>query len=320
MTDPDAVAGAPPSTAPAGGPARVRVVWNPAAGSKAGISTNSISEEALRDLMTRHGLGDELIATTSEEEAIATARDAVANGYDIVVGAGGDGTVSTIAFQLLDTTTALGVLPLGSAMNIARSLEIPRDMEEAAAILAIGHIRAIDVGEANGQAFMEVGSVGLSAAMFRVADRFDKGEYSSFFSLFSTVIRFRPSRMVITLDDQVIATRALMIAVANTPFTGIGFTFAPNARLDDGLFDVRIFNHFSKWELMRHMFAIVDGRRAYSPRIQTYRSKAVRVDASRPRPVQVDARGLGSTPVEFRILPGALRVIGPAPDDIAAGG
>ena len=296
--------------AEAGRARRIRFVWNrtPA---PSGTSTNSASEEQLRDLMSRHGLGDELIATGSDEEAIGAARDAVTKGYDVVVGAGGDGTVGTVGFQLLRTATALGILPLGSAMNVARSLGIPRDLEDAAAILERGHVRSIDVGEANGQPFLEVGSVGLNAAIFGEAQRFDKGEYSSFFSLIATLIRFRPARMRIVMDDRIVTTSALMIAVANAPFTGIGFTLAPHARLDDGLFDVRVFDHFSKWELIRHLASIMAGRRAYSPKIRTYRSRRVRIEARHSRPVRVDARDLGTTPVHFEVLPRVLRVVAP---------
>ena len=119
--------------------------------------------------------------------------------------------------------------------------------------------------------------------------------------------------MRITLDDRVVMPRALMIAVANTPYTGIGFTFAPDARLDDGLFDIRVFNHFSKWELLRHTLAVAGGRRAYSPKISTYRSASVLVEARRPRPVRADAKDLGVTPVRFQVQRGALRVVTPRP-------
>jgi diacylglycerol kinase (ATP) len=290
---------------------RIRVIWNPNAGSKAGLPTNRAGEEQLRDLMARYGLGDELIVSGSEADAIAASRDAVANGYDVVVAAGGDGTVGTVAFQLIRAETALGVLPLGSAMNVARSLGIPRELEAAAAILADGNVRAIDVGMANRQLFLEVGSVGLNAAIFGEAHRFDKGEYSSFFGLLATLIRFQPARMRVALEGRSISTRALMIAVANAPYTGVGFTFAPDARLDDGLLDVRIYDHFSKWELIRHLASIAAGRRAYSPKVRTYRSRSVRVEARHPRPVRVDARNLGTTPVEFSLMPGVLKVVAP---------
>jgi diacylglycerol kinase (ATP) len=287
------------------------VVWNATAGSKAGLPTNHATEPELRDLMARHGLGNELIATESVEDAIAATRRAKAEGYAVVVAAGGDGTVGTVAFELAGSDTALGILPLGSAMNVARSLGIPRELDEAAAILASGAVRRIDVGDANGRPFLEVGSVGLNAAIFGEAQRFDHGEYGSFFGLLSVLVRYRPARMRLRLDDRTITTGALMIAVANAPYTGVGFTFAPDASLDDGLLDVRVFDRFSKWELVRHLASIMAGRRAYTPKVRTYRSRRVRIEARHPRPARVDATDLGTTPVDFTLRPGVLRVVAP---------
>jgi diacylglycerol kinase (ATP) len=291
----------------------MRVVWNVNAGSKAGIPTNRVDEDTLRKLMADHHLGSDLVACDSEEAAIAATRDAVKAGCRIVVAAGGDGTLDTIAFELIGTTTAVGILPLGSAMNVARSLGIPRELEPAAAILEAGHVREIDIGEAKGVPFLEVGSVGLNAAIFAEAQRIDRGEYTSIVGLIATIVRYRPARMTLRLDSGVIQTSALMVTVANGPYTGAGLTFAPEARLDDGRFDVRVFSGFSKWELLRYWWAIMFGRRSYSPKVQTYRSRRVTVDGASPRPCRVDARDLGMTPVTFVVRPRALRVVVPAP-------
>ena len=292
-------------------PRRIRVVWNSNAGSKAGLPVNRVDEAQVRAVMARHRLGDELIASDSEGTAIEATREAVALGYDAVVAAGGDGTVDTIAFELLEKQTALGVLPLGSVMNVARSLGIPRDLEGAAAIIAAGNVRVIDVGEAAGQPFLEIGSVGLNAAIFAEAQRFDKGDYGSFVGLLRTIIQYRPARMVIHLDDRVVRRRALMVVVANGPYGGLGFTFAPDASFEDGLFDVRVYSQFSKTELLHHMWSIMLGRRAYAPKVHTYRSARVRVEAAHPHPVRVDASDLGTTPVTFRTRPRVLRVLAP---------
>ena len=122
----------------AGAEPRIRVLVNPNSGEKAGIPTNTTAEEEVRIAVEHHfpGLGEDIIITESEEEAIAATRDAVADGYDVVIAAGGDGTVGTVACELLGKETALGILPLGSVMNVARMLDIPRDLERAAEIIA----------------------------------------------------------------------------------------------------------------------------------------------------------------------------------------
>jgi diacylglycerol kinase (ATP) len=295
---------------------RIRIIWNPNAGSKAGVPMNRTSPEQMREVMARFGLGEELVESTSEAHSLREIRDALEGGYDVIVGAGGDGTVGLVARQLIGTDTALGVLPLGSAMNIARSLEIPRELEAAAEIVATGDVRAIDVGiaiDARGDAtpFFEAGSVGISAAVFAEAQRIDRGEWNGLLGLIRAIVQYRPRRMELQLDDQAVRTRALMVVVANGPYIGLGLGFAPHARLDDGRFDVRLYRHFSRGELIRHMMSIVGGRRSYHPKVATYRSARVRVESVHRLPARADAHDLGITPVTFETRPGALRVVVP---------
>ena len=298
---------APPSDRP-----RIRVIWNPTAGSKGGISTNSVDETGIRELMTRGRLGDELVLTASPDDARAQAGDAVSRGYDLVVAVGGDGTVGLIAGELLGSSTALAILPFGSVMNIARSLGIPRDPAAAADAIVSGEVVTMDVGDVDGQPFYEAGSVGLNAAMFREAQRFDDGDWSSIAKTLWVAFRYRPARMSIDLEDRQIRTRALMVTVSNGPYAGAGMTVAPGARLDDGRFDVRVFHRFSKPRLLRHLVSIAFGRYRYAPEVDTYRSGFVRIRSRHPLPARADARDLGTTPVEFTTRPGALRVVIPA--------
>jgi diacylglycerol kinase (ATP) len=288
---------------------RTRVIWNHRAGKKAAVPTNDVTEERIREVMARADLGTELVATPTPDEARAQAADAVSRGYDLVVAAGGDGTVGTIAEELLGTTTALGILPLGTVMNVARSLGIPRDLEPAADLIATGTVRPIDVGEAAGKPFFEAASVGMNAAMFREAQRFEAGDWSSFVRTAWVAVRYRPARMMIHLDDRQIATRALMVTVSNGPYTGAAMTVAPDARLDDGKFDVRVFRHFSKPRLLRHLVSIAFGRYRYAPEVETHRSTFARIESASPLPARADSRDLGTTPVEFRVRPHALRVV-----------
>ena len=295
---------------------RLRVLVNPHSGAKAGFSTNAAAEAEVAAVMDEYfpNLGADFVVTASEEDAIAATRDAVAQGYDVVVAAGGDGTVGAVACELLGTATALGILPLGSVMNVGRMLGIPRDLAEAAAIVAGGEMRVIDVGEAKGRIFFEGGSVGLSAAVFREAQGVDSdsGRYRALAAALWTLIRYRPPRMIVHLDDRVLTTRALAVSVANGPYSGLGFTVSPGAAIDDGRFDVVIFSRFSRTELIRHFASIAFGRRRFTAKTATYHSARVRIEGVHPLPCRADSHDLGSTPVEYVVRPGALRVVAPA--------
>jgi diacylglycerol kinase (ATP) len=198
-------------------------------------------------------------------------------------------------------------------MNVARSLDIPRDLEAAVRLLADGHVRTIDVGEVVGWGpFLEAVAVGIHAELFAEAAALDAGDARAPLRAIRTALGYRPSRLTLELDEgRTLRTRALVTSISNGPFAGIGFTVAPGARLDDGLLDVRVFERFSRWELMRHFWAIAAGRRRYEPRVRTLRSATVRLRGASPLRVRADGEEVGTTPVELRVRPAALRVIAP---------
>jgi diacylglycerol kinase (ATP) len=299
------------------------VVFNAKAGRKVGLRVNERTDAASIDaVLDAAGVRARVHETASEGEAIEIVRAAVARGPGApVIAAGGDGTLRVVARTLLDAgrgdpdaVPPLGILPLGSVMNVARSLEIPRDLDAAALVIAAGGVRTIDVGEVVGWgAFFEGVGVGLHAELLSAGASLDAGDRRATLRKIGNAIRYRPTPLELTLDDgRTLRTRALVTTVANGPYAGIGFTVAPSARLDDGLFDVRVFERFSRLELLRHFMAIAAGRRRYEPRVRTDRSARVRIDSGRPLRVRADGEEAGSTPVELRIRRQALRVLAPS--------
>lgn len=312
----DGAGSVPPPTAVG----RLRVILNRSAGSKIGPAASDPTAADIAALLDHVGIDAEIVESGSVDETRAVARAAAAAGAPALAVAGGDGTISVVAAELLGKETVLGILPLGSVMNIPRMLGLPRDLPAAATILANGAVRSVDVGRIRGRPFFETASVGMNAAVFSAASGLEDGERQSIPRTIWVAIRYRPSRMRIELDDRAIRTRALTVTVSNGPYTGTGMTVAPQARLDDGRLDVRIFERFSKLELVRHFASIAFGRRAFEPRVSSYLSRRVRVSSRRPLPVRADSRDFGTTPVELEVWPGALRVV-VAPDGlpVAAG-
>ena len=298
------------------------VIWNQGAGRKAGLSTNAgPAEGELPALFEAAGVPVEIAATASEDEAVQRTREAVAAGAGAVIAAGGDGTVRVVARTLVAAAReqagtpgpALGILPLGSVMNVARSLGIPRELDEAVRLIARGEVREIDTVEAAGETFLEGIAVGLHAELFAEGAAFDEGDATAPLRGMWTALRYQPSRLTLHLDDRRVRTRALVVSVSNGPYSGLAFTVAPGARMDDGLLDVRVFERFSRWELARHFLAIAAGRRAYEPRVLTFRSAHVRIESASPLRVRADGEAIGETPVEIRVQPRSLRVLGPPP-------
>jgi diacylglycerol kinase (ATP) len=292
------------------------VIFNANAGQKRRGPAPPVTEESLRTLLDKHGVDAEIVATTSEEHATDTVHDAIAAGHATIIAAGGDGTIGQVATEILKSgreDVTLGMIPLGSVMNVPRMVGVPRDLDEAVKVLKQGKTRLIDVGEASSGdqrvTFYETASVGMNAAMFGAAQHFEDGDWGSPFKVLAVAFRYSPARMVVELDDRTFTTRALMITISNGAYMGVAMTVAPDARLDDGRFDVHVFRRFSKLELLRHLASIAFGRRRYTPKADTYRSAHVRVTSTRPLPCRADSHDLGTTPLVCASNHRALKVV-----------
>jgi diacylglycerol kinase family enzyme len=175
-------------------------------------------------------------------------------------------------------------------------------------------VRSIDVGQVGDHIFYEAGSVGINVAATRELPLVDKGDYGAIVRSIVAVLRYRPSEIRIELDgDREISERAVAVAVANGPFMGPGLPVAPEALLDDGLFNVRVFLHYTKAELLHSVTSIVRGRGPHQRRSLTERASWVRITSGRPLPARADAVDLGTTPVVFEIRPRVLSVVAPDP-------
>lgn len=283
-------------------------------------------------ILEADGIRADLTFTKPDESPSQMAQQAVAEGYDMVVVGGGDGTVSEVAKGLLHAPIPLGILPIGTYNNIARSLDLPTDMTEACRVLAQGRIRRIDVGLANDEHyFFEAAGVGLDAVLFPLGEEIKGGRWGRMLQMAQLAIGYQPQKLRIQFDRPIVETRkpvlkrrrqkalqkelrltAQMVVVANGPYYGTGFTVAPDAAVDDGLLTVSIFRNFSKWELVRHFWSISRGQYHYSPKIETYRAAEVRITSPAKLPFHIDGRAIGEVPVALKAIQQALRVIVPS--------
>jgi diacylglycerol kinase (ATP) len=316
MTD-AALEGAPAEKAGTGrGTGRMVVIWNASAGTSAiPVPGDDPAQrrQAVEDALAAHGVEAELFESPSEAEAEQRIKRAIDEGARAVVAAGGDGTVRSVAFNLLDRDIPLGILPMGTAMNVARSLGIPLELDGAAKVLADGHVRAIDVGSVRGQSFLEIASIGLGAEVLANATHVGEGRLRAALDMIKAAWRYRRTRVRLQLDGRDVRGHALMVAVANGPFTGRAVELAPDARIDDGAFDVFLYHGFGALGFGAHLARVLLGR-PHDERIHRYRAATVRVNSRRPLPIRLDSQDLGTTPVELVTRPGALRVLAPLPN------
>jgi len=288
------------------------VIWNPGAGGGEPNDDQVADRRAAIEAALRaNNVDAELYQSASEADAARRVDAALAARVSTIVAAGGDGTVRSIAFQLLGRDVALGILPMGTAMNVARSLDIPLELDGAAAVLAAGHARVIDVGEARGRPFLEVASIGLGAEVLAGATEAGEGRFRKALATIRRAIGRPRTRVRLQLDGREVRGRAVSVAVANGRFTGRGIELAPQASLDDGQFDILLYEGFGPLQLAADIVRVLYGR-ANDPRFRRFRAVAVRISSHRPLPVRLDSQDVGTTPVELLTRPGTLRVIAPA--------
>ncbi|HEY9747969.1 MAG TPA: diacylglycerol kinase family protein [Allocoleopsis sp.] len=280
----------------------------------------------------------DLVFTKPDESPALLAQRAVEEGYDMVIVGGGDGTVSEVAKGLIHAPIPLGIIPIGTYNNIARSLNLPTDLAQACQVIAQGHIKRIDVGQAhNGEDhyFFEAAGVGLDAALFPLGEEVKGGQWGRILQAVRLAISYQPQPLQIELDRpwaeatirlprrkrflrRQLLTRkefqikALLIVIANGPYYGTGFTVAPNASMEDGLLTISIYRKFSKWELLRHFWSISRGQYHYDAKIETYQVAKVRLTSTTQLPVHIDGRQIGDLPVTFQVVHQALKVLVPA--------
>ncbi len=271
----------------------------------------------LVDLLAGHGIAAEVHVKVHSSQARREASAAAKAGCALVIAAGGDGTIEAIASGLVGSQTVLGVIPLGTYNNIATSLGIPKDLAQACALIAAAPVRAIDVGQVRARGmkhprlFFEVGAVGIAAPLAVAGQGMEKGRWDAVARYLPGAVEMVPGHLGMRLDGRGPAQRArsLLAIVANTPRAGAGLLVVPQARVDDGLFDVRVYEEMSQLDLAEHFVAVKEGAVGEDTRIHASSTRKLVIRSSTPMPVVVDSTVVGSTPARFRILSGALLVI-----------
>src|SRR6266487_790284 len=292
-----------------------KLIANPGAG-KPGESAKQL-ELAIRYLQ-QNSIQVDVALAKPKEEATPLAKQAVKDGYKIVIAMGGDGTLEAVLRGLVGSKTRLAIIPTGTANNMAKSLGIPLDLEEACALIASKNTRKLDVGQVkvkNGKKlyFFELTAIGLVAALYPKANKISNGKLADIKDAALTLIHQVPEpKVYLTLDDESkIELKTMLVVVSNAPMFGANFLVAPDASLADGLLDISVYPNFSKTELLAYYAKIRDEGYSANEKIQRYRASKVEVKASPKMDVMADGVMLGKGKVEIKSCPSSLWVITP---------
>jgi diacylglycerol kinase family enzyme len=301
---------------------RLHTIVNARAGSVIGLDQTQLAGR-LRDAFEAAG-HQSVIEFAEPVDLSAAVTRAVALAPDVIIVGGGDGTVRSAATILKDSSIALGILPLGTLNRLARDLGIPLAIEQAASALAAGAIRNIDMAELNGRPFLCNSLLGLPPIYSRHRQR-QRGlplgqRLVGYARAVRQILRSR-RKLTIALDDGTtrVQRRAISLAVSNNPYADNAGLIPQRPRLDGGELGIYIASHDSGWALAFAFVRAMLGQWRNDPKLDASVAHKIEIH-SRKRLLRVSNDGeveIFETPLRYRTLPGALKVLAPLSDDAA---
>ena len=248
------------------------------------------------------------------------AASAAADGAELLVVVGGDGSVNEVANGVAERDVDIAVIPRGTGWDFARSQGIPRRIEDAVDVALNGSRRAIDLGRVHYRAwsgadetrwFANVASAGMSGAIAQRANDTTKalgGKVSYLLATLTVFARWQVGDVRVTVDEAERTGRMHDVIVANGPYLGGGMKICPEAQPDDGVFDVLLIGDLTKRDLMVTLPKTYRGKHLPHPKAEVLRGAVVTVEAPTPLPIELDGEQPGTTPVRFELVPHALRI------------
>ena len=254
-----------------------------------GTSRKEGLEERVAERLGREGIAVTTRRTASADDATTFAREAVDKGFDMVLAAGGDGTVNETANALCGTGVAFGIIPCGSGNGLARHLNIPVDVRAALEIIAEGRTEVCDHGDVNGRNFFCTFGVGFDAAVsHKFAESKRRGKLTYLSNTFREYITYRPDEYVISANGEVITERAFVVAVCNASQYGNNAYIAPQASITDGLLDVTIIHYGNLLSTALVGLDLMNGSIERNMLIHAFRASSLTIERKNPGPAHLD--------------------------------
>lgn len=294
---------------------RVAMLINPAAGSGRAESAAAAAAAVLAERQ----IAVEQIIGTDAADAAARARAALATGADALVVVGGDGAISQGLALAREAEVPLGIVPAGTGNDHARTYGIPRDdPAAAAAVIAAGVVRRVDLGEASAadgtvRLFGTVLATGFDSLVTDRTNRmrFPRGRMRYNLAILAELINLRPLAFRLEpADGPAMDREVILVAVGVTDSYGGGMLITPHADPADGRLAVTIIGYVPRRRLLRVFPQVFRGAHVDHPQVETFHTDALRISAEEIN-AYADGEHIGPLPVDVRVLPGALEVLAP---------
>jgi YegS/Rv2252/BmrU family lipid kinase len=294
-------------------PQRFYIIWNPVAG--------TTDEATMRQLFEQYFSSDgrsyKLYETAADEHVESVARDAAQQDFTMVIAAGGDGTVASVAGGLIQSDMPLGIIPAGTSNTLAQELGIPTDLDAACQLLLEPHTtNTIDAMQVGKQFFLLHVSVGLDAIVMRDTGREAKRRFGRLAYIWIGIARMfghQPRRFTIVIDGKRHRPRAAQVLIANGGTFGVPqLRWGQHIRPDDGHLDVCVIHARTLLDYLNILVHMVLRHQKRSRKIRYIPAyEQVIVSSDDELPVQADGEILDQTPVKVHVVPDAVRIVIP---------
>ena len=293
------------------------VIVNPTAGGgRAGRLVTWLTER----LAPRSDARLEITSRPGDAEVL-TSR--LAHDHDRVVAVGGDGTVQEVLNGLCDAGAgSLGIVPVGTGNDLARSLALPRDAADAWSVALGPATRRIDTaravsGDGRARWFASAGGIGFDAQVAAAMARrmgWQRGTAAYLLTTLAELRRFSNRAVTITVDGERLERRVLFVALANGEYYGGGMRIAPGATVDDGRLDLCIVGDVSRLDALRQLANLYRGTHIRHPKVELRHAREVRIESDAVTRTHLDGEPFGSLPLHVTVHPAAAEVAAPRSD------
>ena len=287
----------------------IKLIINPAAGRGKAFK---LSEKVILEFEKR-GTDFEYEYTTNPRHAVDISREASTK-FQKVIAFGGDGTVNEVGEGLVGSDAIFGVIPLGSGNDFANEIGMPAKISDAVDIILSDDFHTIDIIKVNDRVSLNTAGVGFNGTVSEVVKsiRYLKGKSAYIWGVVKTAVMYKSIPLKISLNGRVIEEKIFMVSICNSKSEGGGFIVAPDAKNNDGLFDVTIIRHIGYMKLLLNLNKVLTGNINKVEEVDTYTGESIIIESEFPMPVHVDGEviALNAHKVEASILKSALKVVG----------
>lgn len=290
---------------------KTKLIVNPQAGS--GRAERLITP--VIDRLKGMGHSVELANTSKPGDGIRLAKEAVKQGYEMIIAGGGDGTLNEVINGIVGSDAILGVIPMGTVNVFCQETGIGLDSLSACDVIEEGEVKKIDLGKAGDRYFILCAGIGFDAhVVSELKPQFKRimGAVAYPLSGLKSLFSWKPTKMLIQVDDQPIKRKGFLAVVGNiSSYAGPEISVTPLASLDDGWLDLCIFKKRTTLDIIRYVLGVLFRRHTEFEDIEYFKAKYVKIEAERPVLVHTDCEVIGEVPMEFSIVPKALSVLLP---------